>query len=318
MQRPWQGDVYFIVNGVQQSDALSDKWIGPQGSQYVANFWSPQSGTACYSDSIDIAGKPPSGMPGTWNIQIYLNGQLLTTVQFTITNITQSRVGVLAHVAINSGWITSISLINASSSPVTVTVNFHGDDGSALSLPLNFTGPDGSQSFTTSSLLATIGPNATVLIETVNQTSATVLQGWAEVLGSEPVSGFAIFRYVGSGGSASEGTVPLQTTFPSSLVLPYDNTSGFVTGMAMANLSTSAANISATIWDANGSQIGTESINLSGDGHGGYVVPTVFTVTAGQRGTIQFENMSGGGLAGIGLRFSPFGTFTSVPIILLP
>jgi len=86
----------------------------------------------------------------------------------------------------------------------------------------------------------------------------------------------------------------------------------------MANLSTSAANISATIWDANGSQIGTESINLSGDGHGGYIVPTVFTVTAGQRGTIQFENMSGGGLAGIGLRFSPFGTFTSVPIILLP
>lgn len=309
--------VYFIVDGIQPSDALSDKWIGPQGSQYAANFGNSQSGIKCYSDFIDIAGKPPSGMPGTWNIQIYLNGQLLATVQFTITNITQNRVGVLAHVATNGGWITSISLINTSSSPVTVTVNFHGDDGSALALPLNFTGPDGSQSFTTSSVPATIGPNATVLIETVNQTSATLLEGWAEVLGSGPVGGFAIFRYVGSGGSASEGTVPLQTTFPAGLILPYDNTSGFVTGMAIANLSTSAANISATIWDANGSQIGAQSINLSGDGHGGYIVPNVFTVTAGQRGTIEFQNMSGGGLAGIGLRFSPFGTFTSVPIILL-
>ena len=35
---------------------------------------------------------------------------------------------------------------------------------------------------------------------------------------------------------APEATVPLQTSFPSSLLLPYDNTAGYVMGMALVNL----------------------------------------------------------------------------------
>ena len=43
----------------------------------------------------------------------------------------------------------------------------------------------------------------------------------------------------------SEATVPLQTAFPSSLLLPYDNTAGYVMGMALVNLGLSAANVNA-------------------------------------------------------------------------
>ncbi len=82
-------------------------------------------------------------------------------------------------------------------------------------------------------------------------------------------------------------------------------------GVALANLSTSAANVMAVIWDDSGNQLGTQNINIAGSGHTSFVLPTQISLTAGKRGIVQFQ--SSGGLAGLGLRFSPFGTFTSVP-----
>lgn len=302
--------LYFVVDNVAQNDSLTDIWVSPQGSQYVSNSWGPASGTVCFSDRMDIAGSPPSGMPGTWTVQIYVNQKLLTTAQFTIGSASLPRVGVLAHVAAGGGWLTSISLVNTSSSPVTANVVFHTNDGSVLNLPVAGNGASKSAA-------AVISSNALLVIDTVDQSSNTLQTGWAEVLASGALDGFAILRYAGSDGTASEGTIPLQTQFPSKLILPFDNTSGFSTGLAIANLAANGARVLATIWDRSGSQIGSESINLVADGHGGYMLPDLFTETTGQGGTIEFQNPDGGGLAAIGLRFSPQGTFTSVPTILL-
>jgi hypothetical protein len=82
-------------------------------------------------------------------------------------------------------------------------------------------------------------------------------------------------------------------------------------GVALANLSASSANVTATIWDDSGNQLGTQTITIAGSGHTSFVLPTYITLTAGRRGIVQFQ--SSGGIAGLGLRFSPFGTFTSVP-----
>ena len=64
-------------------------------------------------------------------------------------------------------------------------------------------------------------------------------------------------------------------------------------------------------WDDSGNQLGTQTITIAGSGHTSFVLPTYITLTAGRRGIVQFQ--SSGGIAGLGLRFSPFGTFTSVP-----
>ena len=110
-----------------------------------------------------------------------------------------------------------------------------------------------------------------------------------------------------------KGTVHLfQSQSPSTIRLPYDNTAGFVMGVALANLSASSSNVTATIWDANGNQLGTQAITIAGNGHTSFVLPTELPLTAGQLGIVQFQ--SSGGIAGLGLRFSPFGTFTSVPV----
>jgi hypothetical protein len=95
------------------------------------------------------------------------------------------------------------------------------------------------------------------------------------------------------------------------VTLPYDNTAGFVMGVALANLSISSANITATMWDDSGNQLGTQTIPIAGNGHTSFVLPTQLPLTAGKRGIVTFQ--ASGGITVLGLRFSPFGTFTSVP-----
>lgn len=222
------------------------------------------------------------------------------------------RSGVLSHLAAGGGWETVISLVNTSQTAVPVTLNFYADGGTPLNLSVSMTQKGITQVSAGTFVNATIPPNGTVFVDTGTQPASTVT-GWVDVLSSGSVAGFAIFRQTPQTGSPSEGTVPLQTQFPSTMTLPYDNTSGFVMGVAMANLSTTTANITATIWDDSGNQLGTQNLSITPSGHMAFNLATQLALTAGKRGIVHFQ--SSGGIAGLGLRFSPFGTFTSVPTI---
>lgn len=223
---------------------------------------------------------------------------------------TLTRTGVLSHIAAGGGWTTVITLVNTSAATALVTVALHRDDGSALTVPVTATQQGVSQTTTTSSVSATINPNATLLMSTGDQGASTVV-GWADVSSTGPLGGYAIFRQTPQTGSPSEGTVPLQTQFPSTVTLPYDNSTGFVMGVALANLSASLASVTVTMWDDSGNQLGTQFTTIAGNGHTAFVLPNQFPLMAGKRGIVKFQ--AAGGLAGLGLRFSPFGTFTSVP-----
>jgi len=233
----------------------------------------------------------------------------------TPVGVTPVPAGALAQVAAGGGWVTVISLINTSPAPVNVTVQLRGDDGSALSLPVTVTQASGAQTTTASSFNGTINPNGTLLLSTEDGIPSTAV-GWANVLSTGSISGFAIFRFIGPSG-ASEGTVPLQSTQVSyaKITVPYDNTANFQTGVALANLTSAPVTVTATIWDRSGSQIGTQSFVMLANGHTAFDLATQWTATDNQQGIIAFQS-SGGGLTGLGLRFSPFGTFTSVPSIL--
>jgi hypothetical protein len=235
----------------------------------------------------------------------------------------QSRAA-FSHIAAGGGWTTTMTLVNTSSAPVPVTVAFHGDDGTALSLPATITQLGITQTAaSTPSVTAVINPNATLLISVGDQITgdqiagdqvASTLVGWADVQSSGPLGGYAIFRSTpAAAGSPSEGTAPLQAQLASTITLPYDNTSGFVMGVALANLSTTLANITATLWDDSGNQLGTQTLTIGASGHMAFVLPNQLTLTAGKRGIVRFQSAASAGIAGLGLRFSPFGTFTSVP-----
>jgi hypothetical protein len=238
-----------------------------------------------------------------------LNGDY--NLQYQVTSSPPSSI---AHIAAGGGWTTVITLVNLSSAPVSVTVALHNDDGNDLMLPVTTTQQDTSQTITVSSVSATMNPNSTLIISMGNQVASTVV-GWADVTSTGSVGGYAIFRQTPQNGSPSEGSVSLQSQFSPTVTLPYDNTAGFVMGVALANLSTSSASVTATIWDESGNQLGTQNLTIAASGHTAFVLPNQIALTAGRRGIVKFQSAASGGITGLGLRFSPFGTFTSVPTI---
>jgi hypothetical protein len=231
----------------------------------------------------------------------------------------QGTIGVLSHIAAGGGWTTVITLVGSGRLVKGgVQLRFYDDNGSALSLPVTTTQQGRSQTTTTAVVSADLRMNETWLISIGDQVASTVV-GWATV--SSSVDGFAIFRYTPHSGPASEGTVPLQkvmtntSSFTSTLTLPYDDTAGAVMGVALANPSTVPTTVTATIFDDNGLLLGTQNFRIAANGHTSFVMPSQILLTAGRRGLIQFETATIAGLAGLGLRFSPIGTFTSVPTL---
>jgi hypothetical protein len=230
-----------------------------------------------------------------------------------------SRQGVLSHVVAGGGWTTTIWLVNRTSAPVQTSLVFHGGDGSPLSLPLTVTQPASSQQVTESTLTEAIAPNTTLVVAT--GTPAAGVEGWADVLGDGALSGFAVF----SNGTA-EAAVPLQSQIGTSISFPFDNTNRASTGVALVNLASAPASITATIWDQNGSLVAVLPVALTqndanGGGHDSFMLPGRLGVTAGIRGIVQFQGnpgspfAPGGQLTGLALKAGADGLVTSLPTI---
>jgi hypothetical protein len=221
-----------------------------------------------------------------------------------------------SQIASGGGWKTTLTLVNFASAQNSVRVAFRGGDGRPLTLPLGIIQRGTPQAATASSLDRTLEPGATLLVESEAPASSATLVGWVEVLSAGPVEGFAIFRYRGQDGRDSEGTAPLETSRSPGLTLPFDNTAGFATGVALVNLTAEAVIVNATIRDDVGAQIGLQAVALPAMGHSSFSVADRFSMTGGRRGIIEFRNSAGGAVTGLGLRFSPIGSFTSVPVIV--
>ena len=219
-----------------------------------------------------------------------------------------------SQIASGGNWKTSLTLINLSAAQNPVRVLFRGDDVRPLTLPLVVTQHGTPQAATDSSVERTVEPGATLLIESEAPASSATLVGWAEVISSGPVAGFAIFRQRGPDGRDAEGTSPLESGSAASLLLPYDNTLGFATGVALVNGTNNAVIVTATIRDDSGAQTDLQAVALPAMGHTSLVVADRFSMTSGRRGVIEFSNTAGGAITGLGLRFSPSGSFTSVPV----
>jgi hypothetical protein len=257
----------------------------------------------------------------TFSVRVNDLSNSVATQNFTLAVIstgTPAEVGALAHFAAGGTWTTRAYLTNISASPQVVNLVVHTDDGTIL--PLNVTQQGVTQTYGNNLFSGVMNPNSTVVIN-AGAGLANTETGWIDVLStgaSNSVAGFAIFRLT-INGAVSEGTSPLQTQFESKLDVPFDNTSGYNTDLAIANLSTSATTVTATVLDQNGNLLGTYSLPLNANGHTAFVFPSQFGVTANQQGLVQFVSSSGGSLAGVGLRAntgSATGTFTSVPVIL--
>ena len=265
-----------------------------------------------------LAGKPTAAGAFPFTLKVADSCGASATKAFSIKIAaagTLPRSAVLGHLAAGGGWDTTLTLINSSAAAVTVRINFLAEDGSALSVPLNVTQQNVSQPAAGSTLDMVLAANATAVIAIASQSPSTAV-GWADVLSSAPLSGFAMFRQTARAGQVSEGSAPLQAQFPAAMMLPYDNAGGAVMGIAIVNLSPAAAALTATIWDDNGNRMGTQVIPLAGSGHASFALPDQLPLTVGRRGILQLQSPASEGIAALGLRFSPSSSFTSIPAIL--
>ena len=108
--------------------------------------------------------------------------------------------------------------------------------------------------------------------------------------------------------------MPLENRNASGYVVPFDNTNGSATGVALANVSAQALNTALTIRDDTGAVILTDTLALPAMGHASFnLIDRYASMTAQRRGTLEFRTPSAGQISVLGLRFNATGAFSTIP-----
>jgi hypothetical protein len=218
--------------------------------------------------------------------------------------------GSMAQVASGGGWQTTFTLVNTGSSSAQAQLNFFDNNGNALSLPLTFV--QSGTNTTAVSINQTVAPGDELLILTSGSNTGASVVGSAQLTTDGSVGGFAIFRFNPTG---QEAVVPVETRNARAYVLAFDNTNGLATGLALANVSNQPANVPIVLRDDTGANLGTATIDLAAHGHTSFVLSTRYASVAGKRGTMEFDTPAGGQISVLGLRATPGGAVTTIPVL---
>jgi hypothetical protein len=305
------GQVFSSLGGTGSITINTDAgcpWsVGPLPS-WVA-LTGVSSGIGSGAVTFQILSDGSGDLAGTFTIagQAFTIGQLAASIpglKFT---------GSMPHLAAEGGWNTTFTFVNKNDVSATARNSFFASGGSALTLPVDLPQqPAIAASLLASSLDQTIVPNGSFVLVATGPASVPYLEGSAQLAATGSVDGFAIFHF---DPSQQEAVVPLETRNAPSYLLAFDDTNSLVTGVAVGNASSQAANIRVVLRDDTGKTIGTGSIPLNGNGHTSFLLSTQFPVTANIRGTVEFDTPAGGQISVLGIRFTPPGTFTTIPAL---
>jgi hypothetical protein len=237
-------------------------------------------------------------------------GQTFTVTQEESATLARDDGLLLPHIVNGGGWKTTVFLSNVSDASESFTLRFANPAGSPWSVALG----DGSAA---SAFSESLLPGQTIVYETngfgvLQQGSAMLLPG---AFGSSRISGFAVFRAAGA--PELEAAVPLTDRQTRQVVMLYDNHSGFVSGVALANPRSTTLTVTAKIRDEAGDLLTTQTISLPPRGHMAFQVPQRFPSTANRRGSILLIT-NDGAVSTLGLRFNPSGAFTSFQSLTAP
>jgi hypothetical protein len=248
---------------------------------------------------------PPSGQIAALGLRG--NGNALTTLPVLVNAATGS--GSMAQVASGGGWQTTFTLVNTGTTSAQAQMSFFDGAGNALSLPLTYV--QSGTNTSASTITQTIAAGSTLVVLTQgNSTGATVV-GSAQLTTTGNISGFAIFRYDPTG---QEAVIPLETRDANAYILAFDNTNGLATGLALANVSNQAVSVPVVLRDDTGASLGTAAINLPALGHTSFILADSYPSVAGKRGTVEFDTPTGAQISALGLRGTPSGAVTTIPV----
>jgi virginiamycin B lyase len=193
-----------------------------------------------------------------------------------------------------AGWTTGFTIVNIDQVPVTFSFNFWDDSGNVLAFPI-LNGTPGL-------LTATLNPGATYFAQSPGVATA-LQQGWAEVNATGKVGVMASFALESSGTRGEEAAIS-GVQSGNSIFMPFDNTQGFTTAVAIANSNATQTLTVALTFLTDAGVSSSANLVLPPKAHTAFDVPTAYPALANSRGSINFT-ASTADIAVTGLQFSP-------------
>lgn len=251
----------------------------------------------------------------------------ITNSSFTVEQLAGANaglhlVGSMPDTVAEENWKTTFTFVNKGETPVEASLRLFDDAGGPLALPLRVPGRSAAQGpMQGPGVDRTVAAHAAITIETAGAQTPPLQVGSAQLYGSGPLDGFAIFHLIPG---AQEAVAPLETGDAKSYTLAFDNTGGAGLGVALANLSPRDASIEFILRDDKGARLQTGTLALAGSGHTSFVVATQYPASAGMRGTLELVTPAGGRISALGLRTTTFQaaqaqtmttTLTSIPAL---
>jgi len=124
---------------------------------------------------------------------------------------------------------------------------------------------------------------------------------------------YAIFTARAAGGSPQDSTAPAVAA-ASRILVPFDNTEGLVSAVALVNPTGNAEAVSVNLKTSDGSITTANLASLPANGQVTFLMPNQFAQTAGKRGLAEFY-VESGSIAAIALR-ARGAAITSAPVYL--
>jgi hypothetical protein len=275
-------------------------------------------GTGSGNGSVGFQAAPNTGAARSGSVAV---AGLSFTVEQAAASITGlASAGSMAQLASAGYWTTTITLVNTGSSPALARLSFFDDNGNPLALPLSFPSSSSGGAIPLVLVLAstldrTLNPGAELVIQATGANSSPTLVGWAQLLTNGAIGGYAVFSQA-IGSANQEAEVPLENRNAAGYVVPFDNTNGSATGIALANIYAQSVNTAITIRDDTGAVILTDTLTLPAMGHTSFdLVSRYASSTAQRRGTLEFRTPVAGQITVLGLKFNGTGAFSTIPAI---
>ncbi len=213
---------------------------------------------------------------------------------------------IIPQIADGGAWQTELALTNTGTTATTVSLSFFQSGANSTTQSWN---PPFQEVGSTQNL--SLPPASTTFLHTQG-TAASLTEGWATMQAGPNVVAYAIFTQTVTGRQNQDGTAPAAAAV-SRILVPFDNTSGFASTIAIANPGSTSESIAVAVQPTSGAAAQLSAISLPAGGYTAFVVPTQFSSTAAERGLLEFSSASGT-FSVIALRFNPTGAFTAAPV----
>jgi hypothetical protein len=228
------------------------------------------------------------------------------TVSLAGLSFGQPQSMIIPQIADGGAWQTTLVLTNTTTGQGSASFNFYQETAGGATQSWNLPFVEGAMQS------VQVGGGATVFLHTLGTASATSV-GWGQIIVTPGIVAYAIFTQRVPGRSDQDGTAPGGNSTERFLV-PFDNTSGCVTAVAIANPTSGNETISVNLELETGAT-SQASITLPAQGHQAITLPDQFPGTGGHRGLAEFYMpVRTGAFTMIALRFNATGAFTTAPV----